>query len=1100
LPGHRPGQFEAKVEWNGSDPVLALARSWSSWSKSPEIAFRHITETLGVATRVARCSIWRLESETQTLRLADRFLLLTGEHQTEEQIPLRHHPIYFSSIDTGRLLDISDTQNDPRIAELQDDYLQPENIGAQLDATIRHAGKTWGVISLEHVGGPRIWADSEKQLANSISELIAQFLGIEELHRSEAELRRLGNRYQTILNSTDIGILTTNCDGVIEMCNPAASELLGRSGTDLVGHYCLDELLEEGAFSLSGPSRGKIATNDSSVRSTFRELIRDLRPGQSIELETTNPRADNLPRMLLLNLTALTDEHERINGYLVVLNDLSDRVRIDEMAQRQQTLFAHITSGISAVTGGAFFDTLSAELVKALEVDYVFIGERLNDNPHIHLIAIRDREGAAPLFDYTLEGTVSAEVLQDGFCLHPRDVQQHFPDDPGLKIGNIQSYCGIELMGSDQRSLGLMAVMHSQPFEEPQLVEYLLRIFATRAATELERQIQQKHLRESREALIQRNKNLKLLNNLSLRLHGSMTIDAIIDETLDALVTLSQTPNAAFYLKGSDPWLTLANYRGYDAELREMGRTLPLEHSLSGLAIETGRVAVTNDIANDMQMEPAVREGLIRKGFVSGAIIPLIFDKQLFGTVNIMDRKPHPRGEEEISTLAALGHTVSLALSNIHRTRELTHQAEHDSLTGLPNRMMLHRQLDQLNENHRQVVNPRLSALLLLDLDRFKEINDTLGHHTGDRLLQQISPRLDMALSGSGHFLCRLGGDEFATLICDLENEAEAMYWGSKILDTLRLPFQVDDMLLEIGASIGIALHPVDGLDKHELLRMADVAMYTAKRHGGGLACYDHDNDTNSPEKLGLLSELNAAIRGGQLCLHFQPKLGLTGDRKIIGFEALVRWQHPQRGLLFPDQFMPQAEVGEAIHILTETVLDLALQQQQLWRQNGHHYAIAINLSARNLIDGRCVFILSSLLDRYDAQPDMVELEITETALMQDPEGAAKILQQMADLGVRLSIDDFGTGYSSLGYLRHLPIHNLKIDRTFVKDMLTNPQDAIIVRSTIGLAHNLGLQVIAEGVEDEATLDALEEMRCDAIQGYHISRPRPAETFFTDEG
>jgi diguanylate cyclase (GGDEF)-like protein len=393
-------------------------------------------------------------------------------------------------------------------------------------------------------------------------------------------------------------------------------------------------------------------------------------------------------------------------------------------------------------------------------------------------------------------------------------------------------------------------------------------------------------------------------------------------------------------------------------------------------------------------------------------------------------------------------------------------------------------------------------ALMLLDLDRFKEINDTLGHHIGDRLLQKVGPRLEPIMKQHNTLLCRLGGDEFTILIYDEKDEAALIDFGRQVLEELRKPFTIDSMILEIDVSIGIAVHPADGKDSHALLRSADVAMYEAKRRGGGVVRYDRAEDQHTPERLALIAELGTAIREGQLLLHYQPKLDLGSDQ-FTGFEALVRWQHPHMGLLFPDKFMHLAEVSDAIHYLSQEVLQQALQQQQQWLAQGYRFSVAVNLSARNLIDDRLIDFIEQQLKYYQTPPGMLELEITETALMQDPLGATDLLNRLSSLGIKVSIDDFGTGYSSLSYLRNLPIDALKIDREFVNDMLRNEADRIIVRSTIALAHNLGLKVIAEGVEDTDTIDALKKMGCDSIQGFALSKPRDwptIEQWLQDQG
>ena len=265
--------------------------------------------------------------------------------------------------------------------------------------------------------------------------------------------------------------------------------------------------------------------------------------------------------------------------------------------------------------------------------------------------------------------------------------------------------------------------------------------------------------------------------------------------------------------------------------------------------------------------------------------------------------------------------------------------------------------------------------------------------------------------------------------------------------------------------------------------------MYEAKRNGGGIKVYDVNDDKHTPERLALIADLNGAIRDNQLKLHFQPKIDLATG-KASGFEALVRWQHGRLGLLYPDKFIPLAEMSDSIHYMTEAVIDLALKHQSQWYKKGFHLPVAVNLSARNLIDDRCVQFIQRAMHRYQTQPGMLELEITETALMQDPETAVDILNKIAELKIKLSIDDFGTGYSSLAYLRRLPINLLKIDREFVFDMLSRTQDSIIINSTIALAHNLRLQVVAEGVEDLATLKRLRKMGCDFAQGYTICKPK----------
>jgi len=476
----------------------------------------------------------------------------------------------------------------------------------------------------------------------------------------------------------------------------------------------------------------------------------------------------------------------------------------------------------------------------------------------------------------------------------------------------------------------------------------------------------------------------------------------------------------------------------------------------------------------------------VSRGHRAVAVIALIEQGQDIGTISFEYDDPTALDQLDLDTLATFGRSVTLALGRAQHQQALQYQAEHDSLTGLYNRTVLHREFSQWRADGGQT-----TALLLLDLDRFKEVNDALGHHVGDALLRQIGERLRTGLNYRKATLVRLGGDEFAALLGDPSiGEARARILANNLLQALRRPFLIDGIRLEIGASIGVALYPEHGADSHALLRCADVAMYTAKQNGGGTEIYDPKHDFNTPERLALISEFNNGLRARELVLFYQPKIDLCTQR-VVGFEALMRWQHPRLGLLAPDRFLPLVEMTDAIHALTRTVLDIACGQLQNWIADAQPWTVAVNLSARNLIDDRVVRYLTGLLQRHQIPAGRLELEITETALIQDPERALSLLKQIAALGVTLSIDDFGTGYSSLAYLRNMPISTLKIDRTFVRDLLGNPQDEMIVRSIIQLAQSLELNVVAEGVETAEVMARLQVMGCDQVQGYYFSRPLP---------
>ena len=424
---------------------------------------------------------------------------------------------------------------------------------------------------------------------------------------------------------------------------------------------------------------------------------------------------------------------------------------------------------------------------------------------------------------------------------------------------------------------------------------------------------------------------------------------------------------------------------------------------------------------------------------------------------------------------------------------QLRRQALHDALTGLPNRTLLQDRLRQALRATRRDALPATApslALLLLDLDRFKEVNDTLGHHHGDLLLRQVAARLCATLRDSDT-IARLGGDEFAVLL-PATGEEGARAASEKIVAALALPFDLEDAPVQVGVSVGIALAPEHGQDVDALLRHADVAMYVAKKAGENCALYTSERDMYTPDRLALIADLRRAIADGGLALHYQPKADLA-TKRVTGVEALARWTHPRRGAVPPDQFIPLAEQTGLIAPLTRWVLAAALRQAGQWRRAGLRLDMAINLSALDLRDAGLPDALSRLLRAHAVPPSAVRLEVTESALMTDPAGAQAVLARLSALGVGLSVDDYGAGYSSLTYLKQLPVDELKIDRSFVRHMAADAADAAIVSSTIGLGHNLGLRVVAEGVEDWETWALLAGTGCDTAPGYYLARPMPAD-------
>jgi diguanylate cyclase (GGDEF)-like protein/PAS domain S-box-containing protein len=600
----------------------------------------------------------------------------------------------------------------------------------------------------------------------------------------------------------------------------------------------------------------------------------------------------------------------------------------------------------------------------------------------------------------------------------------------------------------------------------------------------------ERELHRSGVELANRNQALELLNDLSERLHRSLDVPTITHEAMQVMLRLADPPLVAVYLLDDDGHeLRLAAAHGFDASAREAGSTLPLEGSLTGAALAEGRMLVVDDLSGDTRTHRGVRIALQEIGIQWVAAVPLIYQDRPLGSLNVVHR--HAPDDEGVyrETLRSVGRAVSLAIANAQHVTDLEYRAFHDSLTGLPNRSDLHRSFVSIR--HADYAQGAATALVLFDLDHFKEVNDALGHHVGDRLLVQIARRMQDGLSIRGWRVHRLGGDEFALLIPGLENADRAVAAARDSLRLLGRPFDVDTITLEVGASAGVAVAPEHGVDSHELLRCADVAMYQAKKASEGVALYDPTDDRHSPRRLELISGLGEAIRGGGLELHYQPKIRLS-DGRTLGLEALVRWRHPDLGLLPPVDFIPLAEVGDLIQPLTLWVTREACRALRSWLERGHDLTMAVNLSTRSLLNAESVAELVRTIRDEGVDPPRVEFEITETALLADPETASQTIQLLHRAGARIAIDDFGTGYSALSSLRRFPVDTLKVDRSFVVDLVSDRTSAAIVQSVVALANRLGIRAVAEGVEDEVTARALRDMGCDEAQGYLFAVPAPA--------
>ena len=509
----------------------------------------------------------------------------------------------------------------------------------------------------------------------------------------------------------------------------------------------------------------------------------------------------------------------------------------------------------------------------------------------------------------------------------------------------------------------------------------------------------------------------------------------------------------------------------------------------SGTAATPKRPAEGSDAGNKIEVYTPVRTG---SGVLAGALRVEMPAAPIEAAISSDSRRLYLILFAGLALLSlGLLRTVKGASGRLRdQATQNEHQALRDTLTGLPNRALFNRLLDQA-----LAACPRNGkvAVLLMDLDRFKEINDTLGHYNGDLVLERVGERLRTVLR-EGDTVARLGGDEFAMLLPQVHASESVVQTAARVHLALEEPFTAGGLTLKIEASIGIAVYPEHGAKGGALLRSADVAMYAAKKAHSGHALYSPDQQQYSPARLGLVAQLARAMDQRELVLHYQPKARFSTGA-VEGVEALVRWEHPQRGLLFPDEFIPVTEHTQMIRPLTIYVLETALERVRAWSRMGLDLTVAVNLSTQILLDLGLPDEIERMLSRVGAPPEKLVVEITESAIVYDPRRAQTVLQRLHDMGLKIAIDDFGTGYSSLVSLKQLPVSAIKIDKSFVMGMENDESDAALVKSTAQLGHNLGLEVVAEGVETPSAWKQLEGLGCDIAQGYYLSKPLADEQF-----
>ncbi|MBI3775417.1 MAG: EAL domain-containing protein [Gammaproteobacteria bacterium] len=731
-----------------------------------------------------------------------------------------------------------------------------------------------------------------------------------------------------------------------------------------------------------------------------------------------------------LSANPLLDANGNYCGSLAMVTDISERKRNDDALQL-------LTTGTADHTGSEFFSALVQHLAQALDAKYALVTECIDPSTSkLRTLGFYAQGAVQPNFEYLLTGTPCEIVMNRGCeCYFPEQLQHLFPNDSDLVMMGAQSYLGEPLNDLSGRPLGHLCVLDTKPMHSMAWASNLMAIFAARAAAELRRQRAEQQTKKLSSAVEQ-------------------TADAVI--ITDRLGTIEYV-NYAFE--------QISGYTSADA----VGQRPSL--------VKSGK----HDLSYYQRLWKTLQAGEVFRD--------ILVNRRKNGELYYEEKTITPLRDTAgvITHFISTGKDITERMQSQERLRIMAH---HDALTELPNRTLF---LDRLTQSvayarwHR-----RLVAIMFLDLDRFKHINDTLGHDAGDQLLQALAVRLKATLRDRDT-VARFGGDEFAILLDDVASEKDVALLANKILEAMRQPYLIGGHKFHLTVSIGISLYPNDGQDNSTLLRNADIAMYRAKDLGKNTyQLYSAEMSHRAFERLALEASLHHALEQNEFVIFYQPQVNMA-TQELLGMEALLRWRHPELGLMAPADFLELLEESGLIVAVGDWVLRSACEQARAWCDAGlGPIRVAVNLSGHQLRQPNFLSCVTEQVKRCRLPNGCLELEITETVLMQDAERALNTLAAIDRASIRVAIDDFGTGYSSLGYLKRFPIDTLKIDRSFVHDITTDPQDAAIVRSVIAMARNLKLEIVAEGVEHEAQLAFLRNEHCDIIQGYFISPALPA--------
>jgi diguanylate cyclase (GGDEF)-like protein/PAS domain S-box-containing protein len=871
-------------------------------------------------------------------------------------------------------------------------------------------GARWFHVAIHPLGGKGGVVD---RLAVFTRDVTARRVAEDGL-RDQVEFQR------TLIGAMPSPIYYKDTSGIYLGCNQAFADFVGRPVEEIVGKTVLDVAAPELA---------------ESYHEADLEL---LRRGGVMTYETLIRHADGTMHDVLASKSTFRRADGSVGGLIGTLVDITERKRAEDMLRS-------VAERVSGVVGESFFRTLVAYLATTLKVDYAFVGRLTADGRAVRTIAFFAHGRRVDDVEMPLEGTPCQQAIEREACFFESGLRQRFPASRLLAEMRAESYVGTPLTDSQQRPVGILAVLGERPLENPKTALSLLQIFAGRAAAEMDRMRAEAALRESEE-------------RYALAAQGAN--DGLWDWDLKV--------DAVFY---SARWKQMLGCA--DAEVG----TSPDEwfnrvhaEDLPGLKQEIA--AHLEGAATHLMTECRVRhtDGGFRWVLVRGLAVrqPDGAPYRMAGSfTDITDRK---RAEDQ-----------------------LLHDAFHDALTGLRNRPLFMDRLEQAIGRIERREGAGRYAVLVIDIDRFKVVNDSLGHIAGDELLMSVARRLEACIR-PGDTLARFGGDEFTVLIEDVRDVGEAKARADQILAALTRPIRLAGREVFTSASIGIALGGA-GTVPGDVLRNADLAMYRAKSRGRArYEVFEETMHASAVQLLEMETDLRRALERAELELHYQPIIDLRSGT-LVAFEALLRWNHPQRGMIAPMEFIPLAEETGLIVPIGNWVLAAACRQMAEWRARFDGKApqwVNVNVSGKQLNDAGLIDAIRTVLDETGVPGKALKVEITESVLMENPEATNGLLGRLRDLDIGLCIDDFGTGYSSFSYLHRFPIDTLKIDKSFVGRMGVNTEEFEIVRTILTLAETLGMGSVAEGVETADQVLQLRLLDCQYVQGFHFSRPVPA--------